>query len=344
MNKFCSINNTIKSDTKIQKDGDKKLSRILKAAAAVMIFTAISCTAEAMEVIPSGECIGVKLYTDGLIVTDTTAVTGTDGTKTDIAKGFDIRKGDVITSINGRHAVSNEMFLDELNASGNVTLTIDRNGTTREIEITPAKTASGPKLGLWLRDSTAGLGTVTCYYNDTFAALGHGIFDVDTGNIMPVGRGIIQGCLITSVFKGKPGAPGAIRGDINGEFLGTITANTENGLFGKITTAPSGTPVEVAAKTDVKCGDAKILANVDGNGVCEYSINIKSIMPLGGDHDMIIKITDEKLLEKTGGIIQGMSGAPIIQNNKLVGAVTHVFVKDSTSGYAILAENMLKNI
>ena len=309
-----------------------------------MISAAVSCTAQAMEVIPSGECVGVKLYTDGLIVTDTTAVTGTDGTKNDIAKGYDIRKGDVITSINGRHAVSNEMFLDELNASQNVTLTIDRNGKTREVEVTPAKTESGPKLGLWLRDSTAGLGTVTCYYNDTFAALGHGIFDIDTGNIMPVGRGIIQGCLITSIAKGKPNAPGAIRGDINGEFMGTITANTENGLFGKITTAPTGTPIEVAAKNEVKCGEAKILADVDGDGVREYSINIKSVMPFGGDHDMVIKVTDERLLEKTGGIVQGMSGAPIIQNNKLVGAVTHVFVKDSASGYAILAEHMLENI
>lgn len=344
MNKFCSINITPKSDTKIRKDGDKKLRKIFKAAVTVMIFAAVSCTADAMEVIPSGECVGVKLYTDGLIVTDTTAVTGADGTKTDIAKGFDIRKGDVITSINGRHAVSNEMFLAELNASGNVTLTIDRDGKTREVEVTPAETESGPKLGLWLRDSTAGLGTVTCYYNDTFAALGHGIFDVDTGNIMPVGRGIIQGCFITSIVGGKTGTPGAIRGDINGEFLGTITANTENGLFGKITTAPKGTPVEVAAKTEVKCGEAKILADVDGAGVREYSINIKSVMPIGGEHDMVISVTDETLLEKTGGIVQGMSGAPIIQNNKLIGAVTHVFVKDPASGYAILAEHMLENI
>ena len=322
----------------------KHLNRIIKFTLAVIMFTAFSNTALALEVIPSGECVGVKLYTDGLIVTDTSDVTTRDGTVMNIAKGYDIEKGDIIEKINGLHAVSNEMFSRTLkNSPQSVTLTISRRDKEFETVVTPADTQDGPKLGLWLRDSTAGLGTITCCYNGRFAALGHGICDIDTGNIMPIGRGIIQGCSITSIIKGVDGAPGALTGSINGAFLGTISDNMGEGLFGSLAISPEGAPMEVAKKTEVKCGPASILADVDGNGVREYSVEIKRISPVGSGKDMVIRVTDNSLIEKTGGIVQGMSGAPIIQNNRLAGAVTHVFVNDAKSGYGILAEHMLKN-
>lgn len=322
------------------------MNKAYKGFTALVAVFMMTASAEAMEVIPSGECVGVKLYTDGLVVVDTTTVTAKDGTTVDIASGYGIEKGDIIKKLNGERMLSNEMITERLRelSGSDVTLTISHNNRERDITVTPADTEDGPKLGLWLRDSTAGLGTITCYTDDGFAALGHGICDIDTGNIMPVGRGIIQGCTILAVTKSSDGAPGAMTGDIDGSELGTITANTDHGLFGTLAAEPEGQSVEVAEKSEVKCGEAKILADIDGEGVKEYSIEIKRISPpVFGTKDMVIKVTDEELINKTGGIVQGMSGAPIIQNDKLAGAVTHVFVNDSTSGYAILAEHMLED-
>lgn len=319
------------------------LKRLPLIAAAVFL---LNTSALALEVIPSGECVGVKLYTDGLVVVDTSAVTGTDGTEHNPAKDHGIAKGDIIKSINGIPAESNEMLANEIarHSGEEITLTVCKNGKDHDVTLTPPETDAGPRLGLWLRDSTAGLGTITCTLNDRFAALGHGICDVDTGNIMPVGRGIIQECTICTITAGGNGAPGAITGSIDGAELGSININSDNGLFGTLTQPYSGSAVEVAEKQEVRTGAASILADVDGEGVKEYSIEIKRISPpLFGTKDMVVKVTDDTLIQKTGGIVQGMSGAPILQNNKLVGAVTHVFVNDSLSGYAILAEHMLKN-
>lgn len=318
-----------------------KFVRCISAAAAAFFLTA---TASATEyVIPSGECVGVKIYTNGLVVVDTTSVTGTDGKQVDIAAGYGISKGDIIKSIDGYSVYSNEALADQLAKSeGDITLTVSSGGAERDIKLTPVITDTGPKLGLWLRDSTAGLGTLTYTKDDSFAALGHGIYDVDTGTIMPIERGIIQNCTITSIAKGESGIPGAITGNIDGAEAGIITKNTDHGLFGKLNSPAKGTPVPVADKTEVHTGEAAILADVDGKGVQKYSINIKRVMPPSrGAHDMVIEVTDQSLIEKTGGIVQGMSGAPIIQDGKFAGAVTHVFVNDPLSGYAILAETMM---
>lgn len=320
------------------------MSNAYKGFSALIVVFMLAARADAAEVIPSGECVGVKLYTDGLVVVDTTEVTARDGKRVNIAADCGIEKGDVIKKLNGERMLSNEMIterLRELSGSG-VTLTVSRGDRERDVSVMPADTEDGPKLGLWLRDSTAGLGTITCFTDDGFAALGHGICDVDTGCIMPVERGIIQDCTILSIAKGSGGAPGAIAGEIDGKTLGTITRNTDCGLFGTLDEKPFGEPIEVASKSEVHCGEAAILADADGAGVREYAIEIKRIAPpLFCSKDMVIKVTDEELLCKTGGIVQGMSGAPIIQDNKLVGAVTHVFVNDPTSGYGILAEHML---
>lgn len=321
------------------------MNRFWKNAMAAFFVLAMTETAYAMEVIPSGECVGVKLYTNGLVVCDTAQVTARDGTRLDIAKGYGIEKGDIITGINGNAAAANESIKKALmDAPESITLTIERNGREHDVTITPADTDDGPKLGLWLRDSTAGMGTITCYVNGSFAALGHGICDVDTGNIMPAGHGIIQDATSFSVIKSKNGEPGAIYGVIDGEVLGKITANRSNGLFGTAQAPEGARSVETLKNSEVRCGAATILCDVDGEGVKEYSIEIKRIFAAKDGRDMMIRVTDPALIEKTGGIVQGMSGAPIIQNGKLAGAVTHVFVNDPVSGYAIFADNLLKEI
>lgn len=318
----------------------KTLNYVCAAAAAFIVHTHAYA---GIYVIPSGECIGVKMYTDGLIVVGTTAVTDTAGRNVSPTDKSGIKKGDIVTAVNGTAAVSNEMLSEAVaSAAGTVTLTVESDGKKREVTLTPAETDSGPKLGLWLRDSTAGLGTLTYTDGSHFAALGHAICDVDTGNIMPIERGIIQNCTITSVKKGDAGSPGAVTGDIDGAELGSITDNTELGIFGELENEPEGEPVEVASASEVRTGEATILADVDGKGVTEYTIDIKRVTPPSSSgKDLVIEVTDPELIEKTGGIVQGMSGAPILQNGKLAGAVTHVFVNDPLSGYGVLAESMV---
>lgn len=314
------------------------------AALPVFLFL-LSINVFAKYVIPSGECVGIKLYTNGVVVVDTSEITDINGKNFDIASGYNIKPGDIITMVNGNAISTIDEVADILSSStGNITLTVKTNEKTRDITIVPPETSDGRRLGLWLRDSTAGLGTITYIDENSFAALGHGICDIDTGNIMPIDHGIIQECTVTSISAGKSGYPGALIGNIDGAELGNVTNNTECGLFGKLISPPSDMrkAVEVLSASEVKTCDATILADVDGKGVKEYTIEIDKIYPAAiSSKNMIIKVTDDQLIEKTGGIIQGMSGAPILQNGALVGAVTHVFVNDPTSGYGILAENMI---
>ena len=313
-----------------------KVSAVLYA---ILISSTISASAQTVRV--SGECVGVKVYTDGLIITDTVSLTETDGRKVNIASGYGIKKGDVIKKINGKDATSAKVVSDALK-NADVTLTLLRNGKEFDVTVTPAKTKDGAKLGLWLRDSTAGLGTITCSIDNKFVGLGHGICDIDTGNIMPVRYGVIQDCSRFSIIKGEKGSPGAITGDIDGAKLGSVEDNTPLGISGTLLTPSEGKELETADKSEIKTGNASILCDVDGNGVKEYEIDIKHVaLSKSQGKDMVIKITDDELLKKTGGIVQGMSGSPIIQNGKLVGAVTHVFVNDPTRGYGIFIENML---
>ena len=205
------------------------------------------------------------------------------------------------------------------------------------------------RIGIWVRDSSAGIGTLTfCEKtNKIFAGLGHGICDMDTTEILPLSRGDIVGAVITDTVKGKAGVPGELKGCFtNPESLGQIYANTETGLYGTFEKLPENTSlIAVGAKQKVKKGAAKILTTIEGTTPCFYDINIDSInydvsIPT---QNMKITVTDGCLLEKTGGIVQGMSGSPIFQNGMLVGAVTHVFVNNPKRGYAIFAETMLTN-
>ena len=312
---------------------------------AVWFAILISCVTQvcAQEVRVSGECVGVKVYTDGLLITDTVTLTETNGRKVNIASGYGIKKGDIIKKVNGNTAVNAKSISDALKF-GDVSLTLLRNGKEFDVTVAPAKTKDGLKLGLWLRDSTAGLGTITCSFGDRFVGLGHGICDIDTGNIMPVRYGIIQNCSRFGIIKGEKGSPGAITGDIDGEKLGKVINNTRLGISGTLSSPSDGKDMETADKSEIKTGDATIMCDVDGDGVKEYAIQIKHVaLSQSQGKDMVIKVTDEELLKKTGGIVQGMSGSPIIQKGKLVGAVTHVFVNDPTRGYGIFIENMLEN-
>ncbi len=306
---------------------------------AMLISCATSVSAQKVTV--SGECVGVKVYTDGLLITDTVTLTETNGRRVNVASGYGIKKGDIIKEVNGLPAISAKTISDAL-TKGDISLTLLRNGKEFRVTVTPAMTKDGAKLGLWLRDSTAGLGTITCSIGDRFVGLGHGICDIDTGNIMPVRYGIIQNCSRFGIIKGEKGSPGAITGDIDGERLGNVTGNTRLGISGTLSHPSEGKDMETADKTEIKTGAATILCDIDGEGVKEYTIDIKHVaLSKSQGKDMVIKITDDDLLKKTGGIVQGMSGSPIIQEGKLVGAVTHVFVNDPTRGYGIFIENML---
>ena len=199
-----------------------------------------------------------------------------------------------------------------------------------------------------MRDSTAGIGTITFYNPETgaFGGLGHGICDTDTTELMPLLNGEIVPVTISGVTKGQKGSPGELKGYFaSNESVGTLSANVEEGVYGNLDTAPAGsTPLKAAMKQEVKAGAAQILTTIDGSGPQYYDIQVESIdyHENQSSKNMVIHVTDSALLEKTGGIVQGMSGSPIIQNGKIVGAVTHVFVNDPTRGYGIFAENMLE--
>ncbi len=288
-------------------------------------------------VVPLGEAVGVKLYTDGLLVV------GMDSGSP--VKNSGIKVNDRIEAANGSELISSEQFAQIINdCGGELTLTVNHDGETQDISVTPdVCTDGGKKLGLWVRDSTAGIGTITYYNpkNNTFAALGHGINDVDTGNILTVKSGNILPCKILSVTKSENGKPGELNGSFDGSPIGEIRLNAENGIYGTASALSEGAAMPVADADEVSEGSAYILADVDGCGVKEYSIEIIKVAPNNKSHkNIVISITDETLLNLTGGIVQGMSGAPIIQNGKLAGALTHVFVNDSDKGYGTFAENM----
>ena len=304
-------------------------------------------------VIPGGKCIGVALSTDGVLVVDVSDVVSSDGKHTSPAKDAGIKSGDLIQSFNGNEIESVSDLNTAINSSGGKasSVKLNRNGNIREVLITPKVSQSdgGFKIGAWVKDAASGIGTLTFYDPDTksFAALGHGICDSETGNLLTVGDGNILSSSIVSIDKGEKGVPGELNGIFKDDepILGKITDNNDCGIFGTCeSNILTGTQtVPIADRDEVKLGSAYILANVEGNSIEKFDIEIIRIMPkaISSQKGMIIRITDEKLLNKTGGIVQGMSGSPVIQNGKLVGAVTHVFVNDPTRGYGIFIENML---
>lgn len=301
--------------------------------------------ANAVEVIPIGKTIGVKIFTDGLLVIGSSEVNGKN-----IAKEYGIRTNDRIKGINGESIDNTEKLVRLVNENPEgVRLSVTRDNRDIEIDAVPARGDDNVyRLGLWVRDSTAGIGTVTFYNPATrdFAALGHCINDVDTGNILSLKSGNILNCNILSVTKSEKGAPGEINGAFEGDAIGNISVNSQIGIFGKMTCNEfnsAGDTLPVASRNEVETGEAYILTDAFGDENNKYSINIKKITQ-STDKALVIEITDSRLIDSAGGIVQGMSGSPIIQNGKLIGAVTHVFVNNPLKGYGTLAENMLEII
>ena len=304
---------------------------------------------EEPEVIPGGDVIGLQIETDGILVLGTGAVTLKDGTTVEPVKGI-LKSGDYIVGINEKKNVTRKDLIDSIGAE-EMELTINRNEEIIKVIVQPVQDYSGKyKLGAWIRTDAQGIGTITYVTsNGKFGALGHGITDVDTGLLMEIDSGKLYDAEVLSVVKGKNGTPGEIIGIIRQSgisLIGEINENCSKGIYGqmKLGMVDDEVAVPVALKQDIELGAATIFCQVDSE-VKEYEIEIERI-ELGRTNDnkgLVIKITDEELLKKTGGIVQGMSGSPIMQNGKLVGAVTHVLVNDPTRGYGIFIENMLEN-
>ena len=302
-------------------------------------------------VVPMGRAVGIKLFSDGVMVVGFSQIPAAEGNVVP-ARTCGLREGDVITHINAAEVDTVEEVQAELSKIGGEEMSIRavRDGKALQVTAQAVKcsTDGSYKLGAWLRDSMAGIGTVTYYdpATEEFGALGHGINDVDTALLMPLESGGVLSASVTDVKRGAKGEPGELHGKFDtGADIGVLWANTSYGVFG--TLDKSGLdltqPVAVARKDQVETGKAVIYSNISGDEVCSYEVEITKLFPHAADgRDMTVKVTDPALLEATGGIVQGMSGSPIIQNGRLIGAVTHVLVGDPTQGYGILAERMLK--
>lgn len=312
-------------------------------------------TVSRTSVIPGGEPVGIYVETDGVLVLGTTAMTDCNGRVQNPAENI-VAKGDYITAVNGKSIHYKSQLLDEIEKSGTtpVVLTLRRNQQNIKVRVVPIETKKNKeyKCGIWVRDDTQGIGTLTYVGEDgSFGALGHGVSDVDTGELLESGKGRIYQAKISYIMEGQNGSPGELVGSIDYSqryLLGTIEKNTDSGIFGNgeknLLSYARGKALPVGLKQEVQEGDAYIQSCVSGVQQL-YKIRIEKVN-LGADADspnMVIRITDEELLSLTGGIVQGMSGSPIIQDGKVIGAVTHVFVNDSTKGYGIFLENMLEH-
>ncbi len=305
---------------------------------------------EPMRLVVGGNLLGMKMDTDGIVVVGLSHVVGSQSQKITPMEHTGIEVGDQIETLDGREMDSITALVSAVEQSQGKKLKVGyrHKGENKETMVTPAKSSDGSyKLGAWVRDSSAGIGTMTFYnpQNDTFGALGHSICDVDTGEKLPVEKGIVLPCTISRIQRSAKGSPGRLEGALAAPAqYGTIVSNSDIGIYGHMTAGDfkQGSLMEVGSRFSVQEGNASILCSLDGKTVEEYQISIeKKSGNTVAQKGMIIRITDPKLLQKTGGIVQGMSGSPIIQNGKLVGAVTHVFINDPTRGYGIFIENML---
>ncbi len=297
---------------------------------------------EDMKISVGGEAVGIKLLATGVLVM------GLDRDDTEL------RVGDIILMANDNKVESNSQLVEIAKKAqgGNLSLQISRQGSILNTTITQIfdDNANDYKLGLWVKDSSAGVGTITFYdlNSKKFAALGHGVTETKENYILPITAGGITDTTIYSIKKGVSKSPGELKGSITNNIIGQIIGNTDKGIYGQIIDTKvleNKEEIGILPKTKVKEDKATILCTLDDNTKKEYEIEIeKVLLTSSGNKNMIIKITDEELLNKTGGIIQGMSGSPIIQDGELVGAVTHVFLNDPTRGYAVFIENMIEDM
>lgn len=357
-NSFFKIKvNESTNSNKIKVRGDELKGNVSLLGLIPLKDVSINNIPKDIMVYPGGQPIGVKLNTKGVLVIALCDVEGLRGKTTSPASTAGIQIGDSIIEINNTKIENSEKAASMINScDGNeIKVKIDRDGNIIEKTVLPVKNKVDMsfKIGLWIRDSTAGVGTLTFYDEKTkkFAALGHPITDIDTGTILKVNSGEIVNSSIVSLRKGSKGTPGELKGIFINEDnpLGKIYNNTVCGITGladkPIKNKIYSTPIKVGFRSEIKEGPAKMLTTIDGEEPKEYDVLIVKLLSQNspGPKSMIIKITDEELLKRTGGIVQGMSGSPIIQNGKLVGAITHVLINKPDTGYGIYIEWMLQD-
>ena len=313
---------------------------------------------ENVEVIPVGKIIGLKLYTNGVLIVGMSEIENVNHQKERPYENLNIQEGDTILKVNDLEIQTIENLQKEINKSDgkNIDLTIlKEDGTIETSNIKPVKVSNTEyKLGLWVKDAATGVGTLTYYEpnSKSFAALGHGITDSDTDKLINIDSGNIVTSKVVSIQKGEQGKPGEIRGSIiNQPTIGKVYKNTEFGIYGELTNLSNikidySNKLEVALRDEIQEGNAKVLCSLDGNETKEYDIKIEKIYRDNNENNksMLIEVTDKDLINKTGGIIRGLSGAPIIQNGKFIGAITNVLVNSPTKGYAIFGDIMIKNM
>ncbi len=321
----------------------------------VIPFKQIKVTPEVQRsIFVSGSTVGMYMETDGVLIIDTGEILSEGGETKEPAKNI-VKPGDYIVALNDEKISRKKDLIDDLKKleGEEVILDVVRNGKTVPVSITPAKDKQGEyKLGIWVRDNTQGIGTLTFVdENGNYGALGHGISDVDTGELLEIQDGALYQAQILGIQKGAKGSPGELSGLIRyepGKIIGSIETNSKNGIYYHFT-GDGKSPISlkkmpVGYKQEVTEGEASILCCVEDE-VKEYQAEITKIDMNHSDTNksFVIRVADPKLLSVTGGIVQGMSGSPVLQNGKIIGAVTHVFVQDSTSGYGIFIENMMEH-
>ena len=303
-----------------------------------------------------GRSVGVKLDVEDVLIVGLEEIQTEDGETINPGLSAGLQIGDMIIAIDGVevHNADDVLSIIEDTDKKSVCLKIGRKNEIRYVDVKPVKSAEDGKrrLGVWVKEKTAGIGTLTYYrpYDGSFGALGHGITDAETGSVLKVADGQLLNAKVLSLKEGKKGDPGEIRGIFYeaDEPLGSLVKNTEYGLFGDayadLTCEGYEDPVYVAEPEEIKKGEAFILTTVEKDKIEKFTIKIEKINKQSEPttKSMVIRVTDDRLIEKSGGIVQGMSGSPIVQNGKLVGAVTHVFVNDPTRGYGIFAETMIE--
>lgn len=300
--------------------------------------------------VPVGSTAGIRMFSDGVLVVGISKIMTKQG-EVSPAGDSGLRPGDIIVEINSEKITSAEELRKHVQDKNRLHIGYIRDGKKGRVTVRPALSASDgtKKLGCWVRDSMAGIGTITFYDPETmiFGALGHGINDVDTSALMPLASGSLIKSRVASIRPGSAGSPGELRGEFDtGSEYGVLFANTERGVFGKMDISAVKTikrAMPVAGIDEITAGKATILANIEGDAVEEYEIEIERIYAFNNEsvRDMTIRVTDPRLLAKTGGIVQGMSGSPILQNGKVIGAVTHVLINEPVRGYGIYIQKML---
>lgn len=303
--------------------------------------------------VPCGEPFGIKLLTDGVIVVEVSSFETENGFISPAEKSG-LKSGDIIKSIDNIEVSTNEEVEEIISSSGGKTLKVSAVRNEREFTawLNPQKSSvdDSYRAGIWVRDSSAGIGTMTFYDPETqrFGGLGHPVCDIDTGNLMPLDSGEVVKVSISGVKKGKSGFPGELVGGFISSFsMGTLTDNTTVGLFGTLDDYTGGNDaIPLGLNSEIETGKAYIYTTISGTRPQKYEIAIEKIDHSGNkdSRDMVIRVTDERLLRESGGIVQGMSGSPIIQNGKIVGAVTHVFINNPTKGYAVFADTMYEQM